>query len=253
MAVTTPRVALVTGAAQGIGCAIAARLAADGCRVALNDRVASGALSEAAERARGMEIVADVSDPDAVYDMYRRITAELGPVQVVVSNHAVLNKHPLLETDPAHWWRDLDTNLSGAFYVARAAIPGMIAAQRGAIVFISSCWGITGEPLTTAYSASKAGMISLSRSLARELTPLGISVNAIAPGVIDTPQLRVDADAAGRSLDDMRREFAGLTPIGRIGTPAEVAATVSFLTGHGARALVGQVLQPNGGLLTCQG
>jgi 2-hydroxycyclohexanecarboxyl-CoA dehydrogenase len=246
-------VALVTGAAQGIGRAIAERLASDGMSVALNDRARSAELSAAAHATGGLEAVADAADPSAVEAMYAYVAEELGPVDVVVSNHALLTKRALVDSDAQLWWHEVEVNLSGAFFVARAAIPGMVARNQGAIIFISSCWGITGEPLATAYSASKAGLISLARSLARELAPRGIAVNAIAPGVIDTPQLHVDAEAAGRPLEEMRAEFAAMTPMGRIGAPAEVAATVSFLASREARALVGQVLQPNGGLLTCQG
>ena len=123
----------------------------------------------------------------------------------------------------------------------------MAQAGWGRIVALSSEWGQVGWPRASAYSASKAGVISLTKALARQLGPSGITVNAIAPGVIDTPQLRIDAADLGRSLDETRRLYASSTPLGRIGRPEEVAATVAFLASDEAGSLTGQVLAPNGG------
>jgi NAD(P)-dependent dehydrogenase (short-subunit alcohol dehydrogenase family) len=149
------------------------------------------------------------------------------------------------EHDPSDWWRIVDVNLGGSFRLARAAA-GHLARTRGAIVFVASEWGITGWPEATAYSASKAGLIGLTKALARELAP-NVRVNALAPGVVDTPQLRVDAEAAGVSLDEIRRRYAAAAPLGRIASPDEIARSVTFLAGPGGAYYTGQVLGPNGG------
>jgi NAD(P)-dependent dehydrogenase (short-subunit alcohol dehydrogenase family) len=239
-------VALVTGAAQGIGRATALRLAADGAIVAVNDREPSRALEEVAACC-GVAAAADVSDPAAVAGMVASVEERLGPVGVLVSNAAYMAMGSFTEQDEAAWWRQVDTNLSGTFYLVREVLPGMRRLGRGRIVLVSSEWGVVGWPNATAYSASKAGLISLGKTLGRELAPENIITNVVAPGVTDTPQLEVDACDAGVALEEIRTRYAAETPLGRIGRPDEVAATVAFLTREGSAALVGQVVQPNGG------
>jgi NAD(P)-dependent dehydrogenase (short-subunit alcohol dehydrogenase family) len=124
----------------------------------------------------------------------------------------------------------------------------MRRAGSGRIVIISSGWGVIGHPNATAYAASKAGLIALTKGLGRELGPQGILTNAIAPSYIDTEQLQVDADDLGISLDEMRAQYAALIPTGRLASPEEIAGAVSFLTGEGSGAVIGQILQPNGGV-----
>jgi 2-hydroxycyclohexanecarboxyl-CoA dehydrogenase len=239
--------ALVTGAAQGLGLAIARRLTSDGARVALNDLAASDDMTELLERTGGVMSIADVSDPDAVEAMVREAERALGSIDVLVANHAYMTMSPFVEHDPADWWRNVDVNLSGTHFLIRAALPGMRAGGGGRIVIIASEFGVVGWENATAYSASKAGLISLTKTLGRELGPEGILVNAIAPGIMDTPQLDVDAADAGVSPEEIRRRYASESPIGRIGRPEEIAATVAFLAGDGSGAFVGQILQPNGG------
>src|SRR5205823_3415417 len=130
----------------------------------------------------------------------------------------------------------------------QAAIPAMRERGHGRIVIISSGWGVTGYPNATAYAASKAGLIALAKGLGRELGPQGILTNAIAPSYIDTEQLQVDADDAGITLDQMRQRYAEMIPAGRLQSADEIAAAVSFLAGPGSSAVIGQVLQPNGGV-----
>jgi NAD(P)-dependent dehydrogenase (short-subunit alcohol dehydrogenase family) len=241
------RVALVSGAAQGLGRAIATRLAAEGARVAANDRAPSGKLDQVVEDTGGVAAVADVSDPDAVARMVGEVEQALGPVELLVANHAYMSMAPFVEHDPEDWWRNVDVNLSGTFFLVRSALPGMRRRGGGRIVIIASEFGVVGWANATAYSASKAGLISLTKTLGRELGPDNILVNAIAPGIMDTPQLDVDAEDAGVSPEEIRRRYAEDSPIGRIGRPEEIAALVAFLGTDAAGAFVGQVLQPNGG------
>jgi NAD(P)-dependent dehydrogenase (short-subunit alcohol dehydrogenase family) len=240
-------VALVTGAAQGIGRATALRLAADGATVVANDREPSPELDEVAKACGGVAAVADVSDHEAVQEMVARVEAGVGPVGLLVANAAYMSMGRFLEQDEVDWWRHIDTNLSGTFYLVRSVLPGMRRLSGGRIVIISSEWGVIGWPNATAYAASKAGLISLGKTLGRELAPENIITNVVAPGVIDTPQLENDARDAGVSSEEMKSLYAAETPLGRIGRPEEVAATVAFLAREGSAALVGQIVQPNGG------
>jgi NAD(P)-dependent dehydrogenase (short-subunit alcohol dehydrogenase family) len=239
--------ALVTGAAQGLGLAIARRLASDGARLALNDLEVSDDMTELLERTGGVLAIADVSDPDAVDAMVSEAERALGSIDVLVANHAYMTMSPFVTHDPDDWWRNVDVNLSGTHFLIRAALEGMRRRGIGRIVIIASEFGVVGWSNATAYAASKAGLISLTKTLGRELGPEGILVNAIAPGIMDTPQLDVDAADAGVSPEEIRRRYADESPIGRIGRPEEIAATVAFLAGDGATALTGQILQPNGG------
>ncbi|MFI6070437.1 SDR family NAD(P)-dependent oxidoreductase [Actinoplanes sp. NPDC051343] len=243
----TGRVALVTGAAQGMGAAHADRLAADGATVVVNDRVPGAALDEVAARVGGVAMPADVRDPAAVTALVGAVERRFGRLDVLVANHAYMSMAPFLDHDPDDWWRIIETNLSGTFHLIRAAVPGMRSRGEGRVIVVSSGWGVTGWPEATAYAASKAGLIALVKTLGRELAPDGIIVNAIAPGVIDTPQLQVDADAAGRPLAEMHAEYARAIPIGRIGAPAEISAAVSLLADFRLQSMVGQIVQVNGG------
>jgi 2-hydroxycyclohexanecarboxyl-CoA dehydrogenase len=241
------RVALVTGAAQGLGRAIAERLAAEGAHVAVNDRAPSAQLDEVVALTGGIPAVADVSDPDAVARVVEEVERTLGPPEVLVANHAYMSMNPFIEHDPGDWWLNVDVNLSGTFYLVRAVLPGMRKLGKGRIVIIASEFGVVGWANASAYSASKTGLISLTKTLGRELGPERILVNAIAPGIIDTPQLDVDAEDAGVSPDEIRRRYAADSPLGRIGRTEEIAALAAFLATDGAGAFVGQILQPNGG------
>lgn len=240
-------VALVTGAAQGIGRATALRLAADGATVAANDRKPSPQLDEVAKAGGGVTAVADVSDPGAVEEMIALIEGSVGPIGLLVANAAYMAMGSLLEQAEADWWRQIDTNLSGTFYLVRSVLPGMRRLGGGRIVLIGSEWGVIGWPDATAYAASKAGLISFGKTLGRELAAENIITNVIAPGVIDTPQLENDARDAGVSAEEIKARYAAETPLGRIGRPEDVAATVAFLAREGSAALVGQIVQPNGG------
>jgi NAD(P)-dependent dehydrogenase (short-subunit alcohol dehydrogenase family) len=237
------RRALVTGAGQGIGRAIATRLAAEGATVAVNDLVADDRVGSLVASIDGVPAVADVSDPAAVDAM----VAEVGDVDVLVVNHAYMSMGPLEDYDLDDWWRVVDTNLGGTFHLVQAVLPGMRRLGFGRIVVVSSEWGVIGWPGATAYSASKAGLVSLVKTLGRELAPEGIIVNAVAPGVVDTPQLEVDAAAEGVTREEMVARYGAEIPLGRVGRPAEIAAAVAMLTDPRMASLVGQVVQVNGG------
>lgn len=241
------RVALVTGATQGIGRAIAERLAHDGATVAVNGRLKDRRMDAVVCATGGVPAPADVSDRGAVQAMVEHLEATVGAVDVLVVNHAYMSMGRLVDYDMDDWWCVLDTNLGGAFHLVQAMLPGMLRAGGGRIVLVSSEWGVTGWPEATAYAASKAGMISLAKTLGRELAPQGVIVNAVAPGVIDTSQLEVDALAAGTTRAQIVQEYAADIPMRRVGRPEEIAAAVALLADPRNSALVGQVVQVNGG------
>jgi NAD(P)-dependent dehydrogenase (short-subunit alcohol dehydrogenase family) len=246
-------VALVTGAAGGIGQAVVRRLAAEGALVAAADLAGTAAeLTALAEETGGVAVTADLTDPDQVRAMVAEVEGDLGPVGLLVCNAAYMTMAPLLEHSEADWWRVVDTNLSGTFHLVQAVLPGMRTLGRGRVVVIASEWGVTGWPNATAYAASKAGLIALTKTLGRELGPAGILVNAIAPGVTDTPQLRVDADDAGIDLATMHARYAAGIPLGRIGRPEEIASAVALLADPEVGAFVGQTIQINGGSTRCR-
>jgi 2-hydroxycyclohexanecarboxyl-CoA dehydrogenase len=242
------QVALLTGAAQGLGHATALRLAADGFTVAVNDISDDGRLTALAERTGGLALPGDIADPEVVTGLAAAAVAAYGRIDVLVANAAAMAMGPFLEQDPGIWWRQIEVNLSGHFRLIQAVVPQMRAAGGGRIVLIASGWGVIGHPNATAYAASKAGLIALAKGLGRELAPDGIVTNAIAPSYIDTEQLQVDADDLGISLDEMRRRYRELIPTGELATAGDIAGAVAFLAGPGGSAFVGQVLQPAGGV-----
>jgi NAD(P)-dependent dehydrogenase (short-subunit alcohol dehydrogenase family) len=235
------RVALVTGAATGIGAATADLLERNGLAVARNHLPG--------QAVPGYSAPADVSDARDVAGMVERVRGELGPVAVLVCNAAHMVMGAIDEVGPEVFWQVLDTNLTGSFNCIRACAPGMSSAGWGRIVTIASGWGVSGYPRASAYSASKAGVISLTRAVARELGPHGVTANAVAPGVVDTPQLEVDAADAGVSLELIRARYGEQVPLGRVGRPDEVAAVVAHLCGEAAGTITGQVVGVGGGML----
>ncbi len=246
------RTALVTGAAQGIGAAIARRLAREGATVAVNGLTHDERMKTVVAETAGFPAAGDVSDPDAVARLVNDIEAARGPIDILVCNAAYMTMAPFVDHDEKDWWKVIDTNLAGTVYLIQAVLAGMRRTGGGNIVIIASEWGVIGWPEATAYSASKAGLIALTKTLGRELAPENITVNAVAPGVTDTPQLQVDADNAKVSLTEMHEEYSRGIPIRRIGNADEIASAVALLARKDLGAFVGQTIQVNGGTTRCR-
>ena len=239
---------LITGASCGIGAAAARLFAQRGWDVAVNYRASRAeALALAAELSglgrKAVPIQADVSVPEGAEQLVREAEAALGPLDAVVCNAGTALVPDLFTETTVDQWRALmGVDLDGMFYTLRTAVPGLVRRKRGAIVTVSSMWGITGGSCEAPYSAAKAGVIGLTKALAKELGPSGIPVNCVAPGVIDT-----EMNAA---LDPETKAALGEeTPLERLGTPEDVAETIWFLAGPGGDYFTGQVLAPNGGFV----
>ena len=240
-------VALITGASRGIGRAAAELLAERGYRVMLNYHRSHGqALSLERElTASGADVQAfraDVADPRQVEAMVAACRRRFGRLDVLVNNAGVADMGLLTEVTDERWERLWHINVGGVFYTCRAALPLMIREKRGKIINISSLWGIAGASCEAAYSATKAAVIGLTKALAKEVGPSGIQVNCIAPGAVET-DMNAGLDAS--ALEALREE----TPLGRLGTPREIAAAIAFLASEEADFITGQVLSPNGGLV----
>ncbi|MER5756364.1 SDR family NAD(P)-dependent oxidoreductase [Streptomyces sp. NPDC002088] len=247
---TERRTALVTGGGSGIGRAIALRLAEDGFATAVLDLDADAAESVAQEaRKNGHEAIAlggvDVSDRDQVNTALERARSEFGPVLALVNNAGKTGFKEFLKITDEAWDSIMAVNLSGPFYCCQAAIPDMIAAGWGRIVNISSSSAHSGQQYMTHYVASKSGLIGLTKSLALEFGPKGITVNTIPPGFVDTPMLRGSERRGllGSSVDDI----AEVTPVRRAGRPEDIAAACSFLVSEEAGYITGQIIGVNGG------
>ena len=235
---------LITGASRGIGAACARLFVRAGWRAALNYNESEAAALALAEELGGAAVPlrADVSDPLQAARLVREAEAALGHLDALVCNAGIALPQKLVtDVTDGEWRSMLDVDLSGVFYPVRAAVPGMVRRKAGSIVTVSSMWGVTGGSCEAPYSAAKAGVIGLTKALAKELGPSHIRVNCVAPGVIDTG---MNAHLSRADLDALAEE----TPLGRIGTPEDVARCVLFLAGEDSAFLTGQVLCPDGGL-----
>jgi 3-oxoacyl-[acyl-carrier protein] reductase len=241
------RVILVTGSSRGIGAAVVRRAASEGARVAVHDRtgasraddVVAAALAAGAPEAR--TFAADLGNGDAAEGLVREVVAAFGRLDGLVNNAGMDQRGPTLELDPATWDAVIATNLSASFRTIRTAIPVMLDQGSGSIVNIASRLGQVGIAETAAYSAAKAGLIGLTRSLAREFGSRGIRINAVAPGVTVTEMTTdlVASEEGQRRMRDMA--------LGRFGTADEVADAVIFLLSDASSLFVGQTLNPNAG------
>lgn len=240
---------LITGASRGIGAAAARLFAQKGWDVAVNyNRSRREALELAGELsglgARAVPIRGDVSDPAQAEGMVRQAEEALGGLDALVCNAGVaLPQQLLTDTTPEQWRQVMATDLDGVFYTLRAAVPGLVRQKRGSIVTVSSMWGVSGGSCEVPYSAAKAGVIGLTKALAKELGPSNIRVNCVAPGVVDT-------DMNGRLSPEDLVALAGETPLCRIGRPEEIARAIFFLASDRSSFITGQILRADGGMAT---
>ena len=232
------RTALVTGAGGGIGAAIASRLAADGYTVVCHSNIKD--CGKAAADAHGIAVRADLSDYAQLEAMVSGVLAQVGHIDVLVNNAGISVTGLLTDIDPQTRRRLFDINILAAIECARLLLPAMIRQKAGCILNISSMWGQVGASCEVDYSAAKAALIGFTKALAQEVAPSGIRVNCIAPGVIRTPMLDCYDEDALQSLADE-------TPLGRLGTPEDIAHAAAFLCSPQADFITGQVLGVNGG------
>jgi 3-oxoacyl-[acyl-carrier protein] reductase len=235
------KVALVTGGSRGIGAAISRELARAGARVAVNYRSGKDAAEEIASEIGGVALDANVGDPDEAKSLVERVESELGDVDLLVNNAGITRDTLIARMSDEEWEEVIETNLRGTFNTCRAVSRKMLRRRAGAIVNISSVVGVHGNPGQANYAASKAGIIGLTKALARELGVRGVRVNAVAPGYITTELTDV-------LTEEQTGLILGNTPLGRLGSPEDVAAAVRFLCSDDAAFITGDVLLVDGGL-----
>lgn len=241
------QVAVVTGASRGIGAATAVSLGDAGYTVAVLYKSNQAGAEKTVEKiqknggqARAYQL--DVTDSTAVTAVTAQITAELGDIFVLVNNAGVSEQKLFTDITDADWSNMLSVHLNGAFYLSRAVLPAMLHEKYGRIINIASMWGETGGSCEVHYSAAKAGLIGLTKALAKELAPSGITVNAVSPGAVETDMMKM----LGREVCE---SVAEETPVGRLGRPEEIADAVCFLASEKAAYITGQVLSVNGGIV----
>jgi 3-oxoacyl-[acyl-carrier protein] reductase len=240
------RVALVTGASRGIGRAIAHRLAKQGAHVVAAARGANAQpvadeITSAGGRAEALTL--DVTEPGAADDAVKQVMARHNRIDVLVNNAGVTRDQLMLRMKREDWDAVLATNLTAAFALTQAALKPMIRQRRGRIICIGSVVGQSGNAGQANYAASKAGLIGFAKSVALEVASRGITVNVVAPGLVETDMTRAITDAA-------REEWTARIPLGRLGTPDDIAAAVCFLASDEASYITGQVVAVNGGMYT---
>lgn len=243
------RTTVVTGAASGIGLGICHALAEAGHRIAMFDVQGELLEQEASKlRSAGAEVLAlavDVVDREQVEEAYRRVRRDLGPIEVVVPNAGIARAHDFLTLSQETWRHMLDVNLTGVFNTIQPALTDMIERKWGRVITISSVAGQSGAPDRAHYACTKGGVIALTMALAQEFASHGITVNSIAPALVDTPLMRKSIELG--ELPALDRLVATI-PIARAGTPADVGHVCAFLASEGSSYITGQVIAPNGGV-----
>ncbi len=245
------KTALVTGGARGIGKAICEAYAREGARVAVADLLADEAL-ETAEAIGGIGLSMDVTDPGSITEGVSTVEGELGGIDILVNNAGIFNMAPIEEVTVEDYRRQYDVNVGGTIFTTQAVVPGMKRrGTGGAIINFSSQAGRRGEPNIVVYCSTKAAVISVTQSLALELAGFGIRVNAIAPGVVDTPMWDVVdslfAKYEHRAVGEKKRLVGAAVPLGHMGRPDEIADPCVFLASDEARYITAQTLNVDGG------
>lgn len=233
---------LITGASRGIGAATAKRFAEGGYNVVINYNKSEAEAKSLAELINACAIKADIGNPAEVEEMMRIIEKDFGGADVIINNAGVSKFGLFTDMTEDEWQEIININLSGAYRVTRCGVKPMIAKKCGCIINISSMWGQVGSSCESAYSASKAGLIGLTKALAKELGPSNIRVNCIAPGVIDT-------DMNSSLTAETLAELAEDTPLMRLGKPEDIAELAFFLASDGAGFITGQIIGSNGGFV----
>lgn len=236
------RVVLITGGSRGIGAAAARRFAAGGDRVVINYRRSREQAEALAAETGGWAVQADVSDPEQVRNMVDNVLDKFCQLDILICNAGIAQQKLFGDLTDQDWRRMFAVNVDGMFYAIRAALPHFIHRKQGRILTLSSMWGQVGGSCEVAYSAAKAAVIGMTKALAKELGPSGITVNCVSPGVIDTG---MNANLGPEDLAALAEE----TPLGMIGKPEDVAEALWYLASPGAKFVTGQVLAPNGGLI----
>lgn len=241
------KVAVITGASGGIGAATAHRLAAEGFRLVLGycrSREKAEALCRELRAAGGEAVTfrADLTRPEEAAALIDHAVAEYGHLDVLINNAGIAQIKLFTDITPEEWRQMFAANVDGVYHCCRAAVPHLVRQHSGAIVNVSSIWGLCGASCETHYSAAKAAVIGFTQALAKELAPSGVTVNCVAPGAIDT-------EMNAHLSPEERRALEEEIPLGRMGTPEEAAAAIAFLVGEDARYFTGQVLSPNGGIV----
>src|SRR5437868_8414604 len=248
----TGRSALITGGGRGIGRAIALAFARDGARIAVAGRTIEPLQEVASEIGNGsIALVCDVSDPESVTRMFTEIRERFGDPDILVNNAGIAESATLVNTTDELWRRHLAINLSGTFYCTRAALPTMLKSGWGRVINIASIAGKTGAPYIAAYSASKHGVLGLTRSVALEVATSGVTVNAICPGYVDTDMVtrRVEriTTKTGRTVEEALETLKKMSPQNRLVTAEEVGAVALLLASDEGRGINGQAINIDGG------